>query len=39
MWIKSLQIKNVKGFSNTGVINFSDGINVVIGANRGKGRS
>ena len=33
MWLKSLQIKNVKGFSDTGLINFSEGINVVIGAN------
>jgi predicted ATPase len=33
MWIKSLVLENVKGFRNPGTIEFSKGINVLVGPN------
>ena len=33
MWVKSLQIKNIKSFEDTGEINFSRGINLLVGPN------
>jgi predicted ATPase len=33
MWLKSIQIKNAKGFVDSGVLEFSEGVNVLVGAN------
>jgi predicted ATPase len=33
MWLKSIQIRNTKGFVDSGAIEFSQGINVLVGTN------
>src|SRR6266849_1021535 len=33
MWVKSAQLQNIKGFVDSGVIEFSKGINVLVGPN------
>lgn len=33
MWLKSIQLINVKGFIDSGVIEFSEGINILVGPN------
>ena len=33
MWLKSTRVKNIKGFIDSGTIEFSRGINVLVGAN------
>lgn len=33
MWISSLQLTNVRGFQDSGIISFSKGINILVGRN------
>ena len=33
MWLKSVQLKNIKSFADTGAIDFSPGINLLVGPN------
>lgn len=33
MWLKSVQLKNIKSFADSGVIEFSPGINLLVGPN------
>jgi len=33
MWVKSLKLERIKGFLDSGLIEFSKGINLLVGAN------
>jgi hypothetical protein len=33
MWVKSIRLKNIKSFADSGPINFTKGINVIVGPN------
>ena len=35
MWLKSVQLKNIKSFADSGKIEFSPGINLLVGPNNG----
>jgi AAA15 family ATPase/GTPase len=33
MWISELQVRNIKSFADSGIIQLSKGINVIVGKN------